>query len=233
MLKRFITLPRVLSALFLFATLVTGCDRGRFGSAAMRDSDMGMAGREPGAGTTESDLESIIRTRLGEDRQLKGAGLRVTVDAGRNVVTLSGAVETRAMRDRAVALARTARSGVVVHDEIEIRPREVSRSEYTEDDAREERERAKERGELIGDSPDDAWIHTNVVAILAGDPDASQGKIHVDVRNSVVTLRGVVETSKQRADAERVTKEIEGVKGVINQLRFIKPIGGSLGAYYA
>src|SRR5262249_29618610 len=159
--------------------------------------------------------------------------LNVAVDAARNVVTLTGTVETKAMRDRAVELAKAARVGVMVNDKIEVRRHEGSRADYTEDDAREERESARGRGEIIGDSPDDDWIHTNVVASLISDSDAPRRKINVDVLNNVVTLRGVVETAEQKADAERVAKETEGVKGVINRLRFVRPIGRGLGAYYA
>jgi osmotically-inducible protein OsmY len=111
--------------------------------------------------------------------------------------------------------------------------RELSRSQYTDDNEREERERARQRGEVIGDSSDDAWIHTRVVANLTGDSDGPQRRINVDVQNGVVTLRGFVESAEQKAAVERAAKETDGVKGVINRLKFIKPTGKSLGAYYA
>src|SRR5262249_17332724 len=151
----------------------------------------------------------------------------------RNEVTLSGMVDTKAMRDKAVELARAAHFGVVVKDKIEIRRRELTRSEYTEENAREERKRAREHGETIGDSLDDAWIYRKVGASLTGDPEAPRRKINVDVWNSVVTLRGVVETAEQKAQAERVTRETEGVKQVINQLKVEKTAGRSPRADYA
>jgi osmotically-inducible protein OsmY len=69
-------------------------------------------------------------------------------------------------------------------------PREISRAEYTEELARGEREKAKGYGEKIGDTLDDAWIHTKIVAKLIGDTTTPERKINVDVVNNMVTLRG-------------------------------------------
>jgi osmotically-inducible protein OsmY len=44
----------------------------------------------------------------------------------------------------------------------------------------------------------------------------------VDVKNNMVTLRGTVDTAEQKAEAERIAKETEGVKRV-NSLLKIKP----------
>jgi osmotically-inducible protein OsmY len=39
------------------------------------------------------------------------------------------------------------------------------------------------------------------------------------VVNNVVTLRGAVDTAEQRAEAERIARDTEGVKRVVNQLK--------------
>jgi osmotically-inducible protein OsmY len=178
----------------------------------------------------ESDLENTIRARLHNDGLLGGADLNVEANAGRNEVTLSGVVETKVMRDRAIELAGTTDPGVSVNDRIEVRQRELSRSEYTEEDASEERERARERGETVGDSLDDARIHTMIVAGVIGDRDLPQHKIKVDVKNNVVTLRGAVETAEQKVEAERVAKETDGVRRVVNQIKVERGPGRSLAA---
>ncbi len=74
----------------------------------------------------------------------------------------------------------------------------------------------------MGASLDDAWIHMKIVARLIGDADTPERKINVDVVNNVVTLRGAVDTAEQRTEAERIARETEGVKRVVNQLK----IGG-------
>src|SRR5215471_18949907 len=85
------------------------------------------------------------------------------------------------------------------------------RGQYTEAQARQERARAKQNKETIGDTLDDAWIHTKIVAKLIGDTKTPERKINVDVVNNVVTLRGTVDTAEARAEAERVAKDTDGV----------------------
>ena len=90
---------------------------------------------------------------------------------------------------------------------------------YTEEQAREERARAKSNKETIGDTLDDAWIHTKIVAKLIGDTQTPERKINVDVVNNEVTLRGTVDTPEAKSEAERIAKETDGVKKVTNQLK--------------
>ena len=92
---------------------------------------------------------------------------------------------------------------------------------YTEEQAREERARAKENKETIGDTLDDAWIHTKIVAKLIANSTTPERKINVDVVNNVVTLRGTVDTPEEKTEAGRVAKETEGVTKVTNQLKVV------------
>jgi len=95
------------------------------------------------------------------------------------------------------------------------------RGQYTEQQAREERARAKQNKETIGDTLDDAWIHTKIVAKLIGDTKTPERKINVDVVNNAVTLRGSVDTAEARTEAERVARGTEGVTKVVNQLKVV------------
>src|ERR1051325_9359108 len=90
---------------------------------------------------------------------------------------------------------------------------------YSEEQAREERERAKANKETVGQSLDDAWIHTKIVAKLIGDTQTPERKINVDVVEGAVTLRGDVDTAEAKAEAERVAKETDGGKKVTDQLK--------------
>lgn len=98
-------------------------------------------------------------------------------------------------------------------------PSPTATPKYSEEQAREERTRAKENKETIGDTLDDAWIHAKIVAQLIGDTRTPERKINVDVVNNEVTLRGTVDTTEARVEAERIAKETEGVKKVVNQLK--------------
>ena len=93
------------------------------------------------------------------------------------------------------------------------------RGQYSEEQARAERARAKENKETIGETLDDAWIHTKIVAKLIGDSKTPERKINVDVVNGAVTLRGTVDTAEARTEAGRKAKETDGVKSVANQLK--------------
>jgi osmotically-inducible protein OsmY len=120
-------------------------------------------------------------------------------------------------------MAKAAHPGLTVQDKIDVKPqeagREVSRSEYTPEHARQERDRAKSNNETVGNSIDDAWIHSKIVTKLIADKDTPEHKINVDVNNNVVTLRGWVSNAEQKQEAERIAAQTEGVKRVNNQLK--------------
>jgi len=94
---------------------------------------------------------------------------------------------------------------------------------YTEEQAREERARAKENKETIGDTLEDAWIHTKIVAKLIANSKTPERKINVDVVSNAVTLRGTVDTAEEKTAAEQIAKETEGVTKVTNQLKVAAP----------
>jgi hyperosmotically inducible periplasmic protein len=171
---------------------------------------------------SNSDLKTAIKTKLDSNAQLKAADIDVDADADKNAATLSGTVESQVLRTRAVEMARAAHAGLVITDKIDVKPRELTRADYTEENAREEKGRAERYGEKLGDSLDDAWIHTKIVAKLIGNADTPERKINIDVVNNAVTLRGTVDSNEQKMEAERVAKETEGVKSVKNMLK-VKP----------
>ena len=93
------------------------------------------------------------------------------------------------------------------------------RASYSEREAQQERERAKGNKETIGDTLDDAWIHTKIVAKLIANSTTPERKINVDVVKNVVTLRGTVDTAEEKAAAEKTAKDTDGVTKVVNQLK--------------
>ena len=64
-----------------------------------------------------------------QDEQVRKADLSVRADITKNEVTLSGTVESQAVRSRAVELAKTAHVGVVVNDRIIVKPSGAVHSE--------------------------------------------------------------------------------------------------------
>ena len=77
-------------------------------------------------------------------------------------------------------------------------------------------------GRTAGERIDDAAISTSVRAKLAGDRAANLTRINVDTVNGVVSLTGVVETPEDRARAERLARDVDGVQRVANNLQIEK-----------
>ena len=69
---------------------------------------------------------------------------------------------------------------------------------------------------------DDA-IYDLVRRKLADDPDVKGGAFEVDVKDGVVTIKGVVVRDKLRQRAEALTRKVKGVKSVVNNIE-VKPV---------
>jgi osmotically-inducible protein OsmY len=109
----------LISIMIAFNVVVAGCDD--------RDKQPGIRSvpspsRNLDASMSDSDLENAVRAKLANDAQLKEADLSVIANAERNEITLSGNVRTRAAREKAIELAKSAKPGVAVNDKIDIKP---------------------------------------------------------------------------------------------------------------
>ena len=65
----------------------------------------------------------------------------------------------------------------------------------------------------------DDELHDKVIARLAADRDVNGGGLDVEVKDGVVTLKGEVREESQKVKAERITRKVQGVKQVVNQLQ--------------
>jgi osmotically-inducible protein OsmY len=168
---------------------------------------------------TDSDLQNAVQARLNADPDLNAAKLDVDAHAKDNTVTLKGTVPTETMRLRAVDLAKAVNPNLSITDKIDVKPAEISRTEYTEEMARDAREKAKITGDKIGNSINDAWIHAKIASKLITDKDTPARKINIDVVDGIVTLRGEVNTATAKDEADRIVKDTEGVRRVRNLLK--------------
>ena len=100
-----------------------------------------------------------------------------------------------------------------------------SKDDYGKDAAN-YRAEAKNKGESVGESIEDGWIHIKVRAALAAADDLRDSTINVDVDKNVVTLRGSVANAAQKTKAADVAKKVDGVKSVTNNLE-VKADGSS------
>ena len=74
-------------------------------------------------------------------------------------------------------------------------------------------------GKTAGQTMSDASISTAVQTKLTSDRLSNFPRIDVDTERGVVNLSGVVETQAQRARAERLAHQVEGVVRVNNNLQ--------------
>jgi hyperosmotically inducible periplasmic protein len=171
---------------------------------------------------SNDELDRAVTAKINSDPALAAYDIDVDADADKKAVTISGKVPTQSLRMKAVDAVKAFDAGLTITDKIDVKPGDVERKDYNEDMAREARERAATSSESIGDSLDDAWIHTKIRTKLLGEGEFPGGSLNVDVKNNVVTLRGTVATRADRTKAEEIAKATEGVKSVRNQL-VIKP----------
>jgi osmotically-inducible protein OsmY len=67
------------------------------------------------------ELERSIRRKIESDERL-GSTIDVTAKAAKNEVTLSGTASSEAARAKAVELAKSAHSGLIINDKIAVKP---------------------------------------------------------------------------------------------------------------
>ncbi len=131
----------------------------------------------------------------------KGLGdISVEEDRDKGVITLKGDAKDEATRREAGEVAQAAAPGRVISNELAVRP-------------------VGEEGtaKKIESNTDDA-IESSFKAQIAAHHWDNQ-HIHFNAKNGVLTLTGDVDTSAQRAEAEKVASQIDGVQQVVNELQ--------------
>jgi osmotically-inducible protein OsmY len=113
------TVVWLIPIMIAFNVVLAGCDK--------RDRQPGTRSdpspsRSLSASMSDSDLENAVRAKLANDVQLREADVSVKADSARNEITLSGTVRTRAAREKAIELAKSAKPGVAVNDKIDVKP---------------------------------------------------------------------------------------------------------------
>jgi osmotically-inducible protein OsmY len=110
--------PPALAALFVLAVTALAC--GGSGDPDNRTSES--VSVTTNTVRSNADLETAVKAKFKTDEQLRAADLGVSADAANNEITLSGSVESEALRSKAVDLAKSVQSGVTVNDQIEVKP---------------------------------------------------------------------------------------------------------------
>ena len=140
---------------------------------------------------TDEQIQRDVLSELKWDARVQPNEIGVAVKNG--VVTLTGWVDTYIKKWAAEDAAHKVRGVKAVANDIEVRlPTESERT--------------------------DADIAAAVVRTLEWDSLLPVDRIKVTVTKGWVTLEGEVPWSYQRSDAERLARQITGVRGVTNQI---------------
>jgi hyperosmotically inducible protein len=157
---------------------------------------------------TDAGITTSVKSKLAADDTVKAHA--IDVDTKDGVVSLTGAVPTAEVKERAVELARSTDGVTSVLDNLTVTPAAADRD--LGDDT------AATTGR-VGDTASDATITASIKTKLLADEDVSGLKIDVDTTEGVVTLTGNVKTAAEKAEAIRIARETDGVKSVEDRLK--------------
>jgi len=72
--------------------------------------------------------------------------------------------------------------------------------------------------ETVGAYVDDATITTQIKSRFVSNKDVDAASIKVETLNGTVMLSGFAKSSTERATAERIARDVNGVKSVRNEI---------------
>ena len=185
---------RVLSAALagVITIFIIGCDQSQQ-----------VTGAPPPATTVGTQLDdSVVTARVKSallaDPDVKSYGFKVETRKGE--VQLSGFVDSQALIDRAVAVARGVAGVKSVDNKVSLKTEPVT----------------------VGNKVDDGMVTTKVKAALLADANVKSFDIAVVTRKGEVQLSGFVDNQGQIDRALEVAHGIAGVRSVSNEMSIKK-----------
>jgi len=144
----------------------------------------------------DSSITAKVKAALVDADDIKSTD--ISVETEKNVVTLSGFVESQAQAEKAVAVAKKVEGVTSVSDKLHVRDgKEQSAKGYAGDTA----------------------TTSEIKAKLLADDIVPLRKVKVETTDGVVQLSGTVDSKAQSDRAESIAKAIDGVKSVKNDLK--------------
>jgi hyperosmotically inducible periplasmic protein len=189
---------------------------------------------------TDAGVTASVKSKLAADDTVKASEIDVsTLD---HAVTLDGTVANRAIKERALAIARDTDGVETVIDDLVVSSetaattgtdvpepasdRDGSNGDDIDDQAKDKTadagSKASGAADRAGNAVTDAAITAAVKTKLLGDSKTPGMKIDVDTQHGVVTLSGEVANASERTNAVKVARGTDGVKRVVNKLTIAK-----------
>lgn len=144
----------------------------------------------------DSSITAKVKAALVDADDIKSTD--ISVETEKNVVTLSGFVESQAQAEKAVSVAKGVEGVKSVSDKLHVRDgKEQSAKGYAGDTA----------------------TTSEIKAKLLADDIVPSRKVKVETTDGVVQLSGTLDSKAQSDRAESIAKAIDGVKSVKNDLK--------------
>lgn len=185
-------LQESLSILAVVATISSACS----GAATEPVRD-----RSAGDVMRDAVITARLETTYLFNRHL--SALAIDVETRDGIVTLQGAVPGDIQRDLAAAIARNVDGVVQVRDELRIADEPAA---------------ADGPDRAFGDAVRDATLTASIKISLAVERGVKATDINVDTVHGSVTLTGAVGSQAERQLAERIARDTQGVRDVLNRL---------------
>lgn len=178
----------------LSAVLVAGCNRQEPVPATAPAPPPTTMGTQ----LDDTMVTAKVKSALLDDHDVKG--LDTKVETRKGVVQLSGFVDNAAQAERAVSVTRGVAGVTGVQDSMTI----------------------KDGKETVGNKLDDGIVTAKVKSALLSDAGVRSGDIAVATSKGEVQLSGFVDNQAQIDRAMGVTRGVEGVQGILNEMSIKK-----------
>jgi hyperosmotically inducible protein len=163
---------------------------------------------------SDDDIKAHVKKALQADPSLKDSSISVQ-SVNNGVVLLGGTAKTMTDHLSAVEVAASVPGVRRVSSEIQS-PDTLADAEIWRQS---QQPSSAPRG--IGNAARDVWITSATKLRLLADKNTPALDIHVDTRNGVVTLFGIVPSNQAMAAAEADARKVSGVQRVANELQVV------------
>lgn len=171
---------------------------------AYSDADTRGVGERMRDWKTKTNLRGVL-IRTGEFK-----GMRIDLKVVRGEATLSGVVRSEEQEKRLLEAATEARGVSKVIDELTVMPKE-----------------SVENVQGLGGQFGDEWIEKRVEKAILTNQHISGREVDVEVNDGMCILTGTVDSEEEKALAEKLARESNGITEVMNEIR-VRPDGISL-----
>lgn len=161
---------------------------------------MGCAALVAGCQTSHPDEKSAVTTSLNNNNF---SSVDVSQDRDKGVMTLKGNVDSDDIKQQAANLAKQSAPDYTIANEIGVRPPEAANA-----------------GAVASDL--DSAIEDDFKATIKAHQNLDDQSIRCTAKNGTLVVSGSVKTTTQKAEVNKLAKDVPNVQQVVNELE-IKP----------